>query len=607
MDVKKRLQKTPASPGIYIMKDSKGKVIYVGKAKHLKNRLRSYFQDSTSLDARKTKMVKEIKSFDYVVTKNELEALVLEANFIKRTKPRYNIILRDDKNYPYLRLTLNEQWPRLEVTRKIVKDGSLYFGPYVPAGSMWETLKFIRRHFQLPSCSYNLEKPFRPCIQYQMGRCSAPCDESMRTKKDRDMYMDTVNDVKLFLKGEKKETVSALNQRMLKLSDKLRFEEAAKLRDRLKAMEKAWETQRVVSPGLGDVDVIGLYREGGEASIFVLFIRNGMVIGRKDFHFKKLLEIDDRELISNFLEQFYSKEILLPPKIILPLKDEFGTQKQWLSNKRGSRITLSFSRGRKESEILKLANENAMHSFRSYGTSPVQRNYTKTLRSLKELLNLKLTPQRIEAVDVSNIAGSEAVGAVVVWENGDFNKDYYRLYKIKTVKGIDDFAMIEEVVKRHIGNLLEKEKDLPRLILIDGGKGQLMSALKALKECTLPVEIAAIAKARNGKTDRIFLHGRTDNVPLEPLKSATHLLQRIRNEVHRVAIRYHKKLRTKRTLESPLEKVHGIGKTRRLSLLRKFGSIDSIRNASVEELASVKGVNRKTAALLKSQIGRQNV
>jgi excinuclease ABC subunit C len=449
MDVQRKLQQVPSSPGIYLMKGARGRVIYVGKAKNLKNRLRSYFQNSASLDLRKSQMIRDTKDFDYVVTKNELEALVLEANLIKRTKPKYNIILRDDKNYPYLKLTVNEQWPRIEVTRRIARDNALYFGPYVPAGSMWETLKFIR----LPTCRYNLEKPFRPCIQYQIGRCVAPCWESRRSVSDRKKYMEIVNEVRLFLMGEKKEIISILQQRMLKLSEELRFEEAAGLRDRLKAMERVWETQRVIAPELGDLDVVGLYRKNHEASAFMLFIRNGMVIGQKDFFLTKLQGIEDRELIANFLEQFYSKEMILPPKILLPVRGRLTTQRQWLREKRGALVRLVVAKNDKESEVLKMASDNAYYSFCRHKDTKVSRDMEEILRSLQGLLKLKKIPKRIEAVDVSNISGSEAVGAVVVWEKGNFIKDDYRLFRIKTVEGIDDFAMIEEVTGRHFKNI----------------------------------------------------------------------------------------------------------------------------------------------------------
>ncbi|MBI5058004.1 MAG: excinuclease ABC subunit UvrC [Nitrospirae bacterium] len=609
MDIKKKLEQVPISPGIYIMKGAKEKTLYIGKAKNLRNRVRSYFQDSAALDDRKTKMMQEVRDFDYIVANNELEALVLEANFIKRVKPPYNIILRDDKNYPYLKLTVNEEWPRLEVVRRIEKDGALYFGPYVPAGAMWEMLKFIRRNFPIRICRYNLEKPFRPCVQYQMGRCIAPCAEDRRTPIDHDRYMEIVDEVRAFIQGEKKELLSSLQSRMQRLSDALEFEEAAKIRDRLNSIEKAWEAQSAVAPELGDIDVIGLYREAEEASMFLLFIRNGMVIGQKDFFLKKTGGIENEELVASFVEQFYSKEMLLPPRIIIPLKLQLTTQQRWLSEKRGKPVRLSYAVNKGEAKVLKMADDNALYSFNVHKETKVD----ETLLKIKELLGLRVVPRRIGAIDVSNISGSEAVGALIVYEDGKFMKDGYRLFKIKTVEGIDDFAMIGEVAGRYLKNVSNDEGRLPQLIIIDGGRGQLESALKAMRPFDLPVEAVGMAKAKyDGREqklsgvrtefERVYLPGRRQPVYLGPLEASTHLLQKIRDEVHRFAVSYHKKLRAKRTLESPLEKIKGIAKTRRLALLKHFGSLDAIRKATVDEIASVKGMNKKIAELVKGSI-----
>ncbi len=610
MDLQKKLAQVPSSPGIYIMKDAREKVLYVGKALNLKNRLRSYFQKSASVDARKSKMIGEVRTFEFIVTKNELEALVLEANFIKRVKPRYNIILRDDKNYPYLKLALNEEWPRLEVARRITKDGALYFGPYVPAGIMWEMLKFIRRNFPIRICRYNLDKPFRPCVRYQMGKCLAPCAESLRMPSDRDKYMEIVNEVRSFIQGEKKELLSNLQARMQKLSDELQFEEAARIRDRLKALEKAWESQRVIAPELGDADVIGIYRGEQEVSVFILFIRNGMVTGQKDFFLRKVGHIRIEEVVISFIEQFYSKEMLLPPRIILPLKIKLSTQQKWLSKKRGDTVELDYVKNELEARLLKMADDNAFYSFGRHKETKID----ETLLKIKDLLSLKKVPSRIGALDVSNISGSEAVGALIIHENGKFAKDDYRLFRIKTVKGIDDFAMIGEVAGRYLNNISDDESKLPKLLIIDGGRGQLESALDAMKPFDLTVEVAALAKAKERRSteklsgvrtdvDRIYLPGKRAPIYLEPLLETTHLLQKIRDEAHRFAITYHKKLRSKRILESPLERIKGIGKTRRLALLRHFGSIDAIRKASVDEIASLKGMNRKVAKVVKESLG----
>ncbi|MBI4843307.1 MAG: excinuclease ABC subunit C [Nitrospirae bacterium] len=402
--------------------------------------------------------------------------------------------------------------------------------------------------------------------------------------------------------GEKKELLSSLHQRMTSLAREQRYEEAAQVRDTLSNIERAWESQRVIAPELGDIDVIGLFKEDNEALVFMLFIRNGQVIGQKEFFLKNVGDIEEIELISSFIEQFYSKDILIPAKIIIPIKTELNTEKEWLDKRSGRPVRLSYARGEHEKKVLNMANQNALFALSKHKDKRVD----KTLLVLKELLKLKNIPERIEAVDISNISGSEAVGAFVVWEDGEFVKDEYRAYKIRTVKGIDDFAMMEEVVGRHLKRISEGDTETPQLILIDGGKGQLTSAMNALKEFDLSVEIAAIAKAKTIKSrqepDRIFLHGRRDSIPLDPFIPSTHLLQKIRDEVHRFAITYHKKLRTKRVLESPLEKIPGIGKTRRLALLKHFGSIDKIRKATIDDIASLKGINIKTAELIKKSL-----
>ncbi|GBE40570.1 MAG TPA: excinuclease ABC subunit UvrC [Nitrospirae bacterium] len=610
MNFRKKLEKVPTFSGIYIMKGAKERVLYVGKAKNLRNRLRSYFQDSASLGARKSKMVDSISDFEYVVTKNELEALVLEANFIKRAKPPYNIILRDDKNYPYLRLTVNEDWPRLDVSRRIGKDGALYFGPYVPSGPMREMLKFIRRNFPVRMCRYDLKKTFRPCVQFQMKKCLAPCSKDLRTKEYRARYLAVVDDLRSFIKGEQKELLKNLDARMMELSNEERYEEAAVIRDRQRALESTWESQRVIAPELGDLDVIGLYREKSEASVFILFIRNGMAIGQKDFFLKRLDDIGDEEIITSFMEQFYLKDMFLPPAILLPLKASIATQKKWLSEKKGSSVKIVFPRAGQRAKVLKLANDNAFYAFNKHKETRVD----ETLLQIKEFLKLRTVPKRIAAIDISNTSGSEAVGALIMFEDGKFIKDDYRRFKIKTVKGANDFAMIGEVVGRYMKKMSDEGGELPDLFLIDGGRGQLDFALNAMKPFDLDIDVAGIAKAKSDAAlnkkpgirrdlDRIYLPDKKRPVYLEPFMPSTHLLQKIRDEVHRFAITYHRKLRSKRILESPLEKIAGIGKAKRLLLLKHFKSIDAIRRASIEEIAEVKGINKKVAAIIKKGLG----
>jgi len=589
------LSSIPLKPGIYIFKNAHQKVLYVGKAKNLRNRLRSYFQKTSNLDSRKTAMMKEVKDFSYIITGNELEAFVLEANFIKQHKPRFNIILRDDKNYPYLKLTVNEDWPRLEVVRRIKKDGALYFGPYVPAGSMWEALSFIRRNFKIRDCSYLLDKPIRPCIQYQMGRCLAPC-AGLISKEE---YMKLIEEIKLFLSGAKRELIEELEKRMLKLSEKMRFEEAATIRDRIRAIEKAWESQKVIAPELGDVDVIGLYREGSEVSFNVFFIRNGIMIGSKDYFIKNIGDFSDRELMRTFIMQLYAKEIIPPSEIITPvLPAESKSLAKWLSQRKEKTVKIASPKSGKKKELIGMSSENATFIYRARQEGQTD----EILHDLKERLSLIKPPADIGAFDVSNISGNEAVGAFIYWSGGLFRKDRYRRLKIKTVKGIDDYSMMEELIERIINNL---EGDLPDLIIIDGGKGHLEVGKRVISrnihDLKKPVKLVAVAK----NPDRAYLPGSDEPLDLEDRRQSSLLLKKIRDEVHRFAVGYHRKLREKGMLQSPLERIHGVGKKRRLELLRVFGSIEDIKKASVDEIAKLKGFHKKVAENLLLELRRK--
>jgi excinuclease ABC subunit C len=573
------LSRVPCKPGIYIFKGSKENVLYVGKAKNLRNRLRSYFQDSASLDPRKAAMVRMVKDFSFIATDNELEALILEANLIKQYRPKFNIILRDDKNYPYIKLTVTEQWPRIEVVRRIKKDGNLYFGPYVPSQAMWEALAFIRRNFLIRTCRYSLDKPMRPCVQYQMKRCSAPCAGLI----SREEYKKIIDEVSLFLKGEKRELLHRLAEKMQKLADEMRFEEAAKIRDRIFKLQRAFESQKVVAPELGDIDVIGYCREGDDIAINVLFVRNGTLIGAKDFFLEKVLTSDNPEMMHSVIEFFYAKEII-PPEVILVnvMPDNARSLKAWLKKKKGEIVNIEVPADGKKMELLQMANENARLHF---GTKK-KPAFDGTLKILKDRLHLTKVPSSIGAFDVSTIHGSESVGAFIYWEGGGFKKDNYRHLKIKGVAGVDDYAMMHEIVER----VLRKEHLIPDLVVIDGGKGQLEVARKVMGDLDIKTDLIAVAK----KPDRAFLIN-DEIIDLEDRSSSSLLLKKIRDEVHRFAISFHRKLRDKRLMESPLEKIPGIGKKRRLELLRHFGSIENIRKASIEDIAKIKGFNKKVA------------
>lgn len=594
--IEKKLSQVPSGPGVYLFKGVKEKILYVGKAKHLRRRLQSYFQQTGRLDARKAAMVRLVRDFSYIITENELEALVLEANLIKQHKPRFNIVLRDDKNYPYLRLTTDEEWPRLEVVRRISKDQGLYFGPYVPAQTMWETLAFVRRNFSIRTCAYPLDRPMRPCIQYQMRRCSAPCAGAV----SREDYLKSVEQVRLFLAGEQKELIRHLEQTMQRLSDRLQFEEAARIRDRISNIRHAWESQRVVAPELGDLDVIGSYSDGVDMVFDVFFVRNGVLIGTRDFFLRDLGKLPAAEALHGFIEFFYAKEIIPPDEIIVRNRpDGAGNLAAWLRARKGKPVRILVPSEGKRAEVLRMAADNAaeiLQTRKKTGMGDV-------LESIARSLDLPRAPGSIGGFDVSTISGSDSVGAFVYWADGEFRKDLYRHLRIRGVPGVDDYAMMEELVARTIENLGEK---VPDLLIIDGGKGQLEVARSVLAmhpvvtEEGQPSMLVSVAKA----PDRAFSTSGAE-VSLSDHSGPSLLLRKIRDEAHRFAVAYHRKLREKRLSESPLEQVPGIGKKRRLELLRYFGSIDAVRNATAGEIAGVKGMNRQVAEALLRALRRQ--
>ena len=580
-----RLSSIPSKPGVYVFNDTRQKVLYVGKAKNLRNRIRSYFRKKSVPDPRKASMMKDVHDFSYIVTGNELEAFVLEANLIKQYKPRFNIILRDDKNYPYLKLNVQEEWPGIEVVRKITKDGALYFGPYVPAGALWDILAFIRKSFQLRDCRFSFNKPMKPCIQHQMGRCVAPCAGYV----SREEYAKLVDEIRLFLSGEKKDLIDSLEKKMLKLSQEMKYEEAAGIRDRIRAIERAMESQKIVAPELGDIDVIGFYQEGNDVLFKVFFIRSGIMIGSKDFLVHTAREFPAKELLHIFIMQFYVKDIIPPAEIASPvLPEEARTLEGWLGQRMGKRVKIRKPMKGKKRELVDMAMENANFAFRERRALTTH----EIALDLQERLHLVHTPGSIGGFDISNISGDEAVGAFVYWEEGDFDRDRYRRMRIKTVRGVDDYSMMEEMIERVIRNL---EGDVPDLLLIDGGKGHLEIAKKVVEKNRAALkkvpELVAVAK----DPDRAFLTTSDEPVNLEDRKRSSLLLKSIRDEAHRFAVGYHRKLRGKAFFASPLENVRGIGKKRRLELLRVFGSIENIKNATIEAISGLKGFNRSVA------------
>ncbi len=601
--IEEKLKKTPRQNGVYIFKDESEKVLYVGKAKSLRNRLRSYFQDGAALDERKQGMVKRVRDFSYIVTDSELEALILEANLIKQYKPPFNVILRDDKNYPYLKLTINEPWPRLEVVRRIVRDGALYFGPFIPASAMWETLAFVRRHFGLRPCRYRLDKKMRPCLQHQMGRCPAPCDGKSISQEE---YAKTVGEVRLFLEGKKQGLLKELEMKMKKLAEEELFEDAARLRDRIEALKRALEQQKVIQPGFGDIDVIGYAVNGGRLAFQVFFIRRGLMIGAKDFYLPHNLaaggQMPPEELLAGFMENFYAKEIIPPAEVLVRTKPQDAVALEaWLSEKKQGRVKILVPlRGKKE-DLLGMAERNAVEVLKARAASPEQ----KTLETLKERFYLRKAPASIGAFDISTTHGAQPVGGFVFWADGEFRKDFYRHVKIKTVPGgkMDDYAMMEETVSRVLADLADAG---PELVVIDGGKGQLESAMKAVYGLSTPPAAGVIAVAKN--PDRVFTTRTELPVNIEDGSPSSLLLKRIRDEVHRFSIGFHKKLRGKDMLSSPLESVKGIGRHKRFELLKQFGSLEAIRQADEQDIAKVPGIGPELARVIKNTLyGQKNV
>lgn len=587
-----RLQDLPESPGVYLLKDKRGHILYVGKAKSLRPRVRSYFRPGAEHSDRIRHLVSQVEDVDWFAAGSELEAWVLESNLIKKHRPRYNVILRDDKNYPCLRFDVKAPFPRLEVVRRIKKDGALYFGPYVPSGGMWETLAFLNRTFPLRTCTIPIDgKLDRPCLEYDIGRCLAPCCDRVYGGG----YAEVAEEVRLFLQGRRKNLLQDLRRKMEEAAEALEFEQAAALRDRIRKIERALEGQQAVSAAMDDLDVIALIREGGRAELQVFIVRSGMLVGRKDFHLEGVEGVSDAEIVEGFLHQFYAKETVIPGEVILPAAiGEREVVERWLSERRGGSVRLVVPRRGRKRALLAMAEENARLSLRQAILSGT--GGERLLDLLRDEFRLQRLPYRVEAFDISNLQGTEAVGSLVVWEGGDPKRAAYRHFRIRTVLGADDFAMMAEVIRRRYAALLEKGDPLPDLILIDGGIGQLNAALAVLRELGISgVDVLGLAKARDEQEERVFLPGVEEAHPLPPGSPVSHFLQRVRDEAHRFAVTYHRKVRARRVLASPLDQVAGIGRVRKQVLLRHFGSLRRLCEASEEDLAAVPGIGPKVA------------
>ena len=588
--VAEKLKLLPDSPGVYLMKDARGKIIYVGKAIVLKNRVRQYFQSSRNQSPKVRAMVSHVVDFETIMTANEVESLILEANLIKKHRPRYNIRLKDDKSYPYVKVTVQEEYPRVFITRRVLRDGARYFGPYTNVTALRDSLKLLKRLFPLRTCR---TMPDRPCLEYHIKRCLAPCVGKV-TEED---YRAMIRAVLLFLEGRTDDVERELEHRMALAAEAYHFETAARLRDQLAAVRKAAERQNIVT-GAGDQDAIGMARSAVGVCVQIFFIRGGKMIGREHFLLRGSEEESDADILRAFLEQYYNQATFVPREVLLPHAIDAAGQEiieRWLAERKGGGkvILLTPQRGTKR-DIVLMATGNAEKFLADEETRRSLAD-EQTLGAVEELgryLGLKKTPYRMECFDISHNQGQETVASMVVFEGGMPKKSDYRRFKIRSAEGKpDDFLSMREVTTRRYVGLPADE--LPDLIIIDGGKGQLSSALEIIRNEAGHKDVPVVGLAK--QFELVFTEGNPEPVELPRRSQSLYLIQRIRDEAHRFAITFHRKLRGKRNLVSVLDHIVGVGPKRRQSLWMHFGTLDKIKAASVDELAAVPGMNRPSA------------
>ncbi len=638
------LNSLPHKPGIYLMKDAQGTILYVGKAISLYNRVRSYFQESSVLGPKNRSMVAKVEDIEFLVVKNEVEALVLESNYIKQYRPKYNVLLRDDKSYPYIKVSLTEDFPRVYRVRSFQRDGNRYFGPYTNSGAVDSTLDLLNKLFAFRTCRYdasawapprNGEPPSgwkqkllpRPCTQYYIHRCIAPCV----AYATREEYDTVIQQVILFLEGKHDEVVKTLQEQMQTAAENLNFEEAARIRDRIKAVERILEKQRIIhTEGQDDQDVIALASSEDETSALVFFFRNGKLVGREFFILQGTRDSSSGEVMSSFIQQFYESSPHVPAEVIVEAEpDDKVVVQSWLKEKRGGAVSISVPKRGEKVRLIEMVKQNAqevLEQQRIKWLTDSQKTQL-ALEELQEALNLAAPPQRIECYDISNTQGTNSVGAMVVFEAGRPKSSEYRRFKIKTVEGPNDFASHQEMLRRRFRrqssnnsesdgpleenegeNTLQMEQEvplqhewaIPDLIIIDGGKGQLSAAMEVLQELHIDIPTVGLAK----ENEEIFIPGSPDPIILPRSSQGLYMVQRIRDEAHRFGITYHRKLRSDRTFKSVLDEIPGIGPKRKQALMKHYGSVRAISAASIDDLAALNGMTRDAAEKVKEYIGR---
>jgi len=573
----------PPQPGVYIFKDEAGRPLYVGKAKSLRQRVRSYFQESRAADAKRDRMLASARDLETILVDNERESMALENNLIKQFQPRYNVLLRDDKTYPYIKLTAGEPFPRVYVTRRLKKDGSIYFGPYFPANLAYRIVDLIHRRFLVPSCNVDLTRAHpRPCLQFYIKRCLGPCVAGLTTPA---RYAEAVRDVRLLLGARESDLVRDLHARMTRASESQQYEEAARYRDLITTIEQLRERQKLAASQGEDVDVFGFHQEGPLAAVNLFHLRGGRAVDRREFFWEDLEEFNAKEFFSSLVKQIYLDQQYLPGEILVPVDfEDREVLQELLSEKRGGQVRIVTPQAGRRRALLELVAKNARHSFeRRFRILKPQ--VREVLESLAEALDLPRPPNRIEAFDVSHIQGRDIVAAMVVWQDGGMKKSDYRRFIIKSVPHSDDFASMKEVVARRYRRLQEEKKALPDLILVDGGIPQLHAAAQALEELQIINQpLASIAK----REEILYLQGReNDPVTLDRHSPALHLIQQIRDEAHRFAVTFHRARRAKRELTTELLAIPGVGEKTARKLLAHFGSLSGLKSLSAEELTQV--------------------
>lgn len=594
-DIQEELKNLPEKPGVYIMKDSGGKIIYVGKARVLKNRVRQYFQALAKHPPKVAAMVEKISEFEYIVTDNELEALILECNLIKKHRPKFNILLRDDKNYPYIKVTLNEEYPRILMTRRVEKDGAKYFGPYSNVFSVREAINLVKKIFPIRTCKRVLPRDigkYRPCLNFHIKQCIAPCQGNV----DREEYTAVIKDVCSFLEGKQDAIISKLEKEMQEAAERLDFERAAAVRDKLSSLRHITEEQKVLTVSGADRDVVGFASSSTDTCVQIFFIRGGKLLGREFYIFEGAGEAEQKELASSFLKQFYSTAAIIPPEIIIETDfEDREVVEQWLSSQRGGKVHLKVPQKGEKLHLVEMVRQNARLELERFneklsGNGPVQRG----LEEMSEILGLRKIPDRIEAYDVSNTGASEIVSSMVVFERGVPAKKEYRRFKMRSVDIQNDYASMQETIFRRFTG---KDKDkIPDLIMLDGGLGHVNAVMKVLSDLDVNVPICGMVKDDKHKTSGLVLPER--HIGLSGRIDVLRLVTSIQDEAHRFALEYNKKLREKRYRKSVLDQVEGIGPRRKKELLKHFGSVSNMKKAGVDDFQAVKGISRETAERL---------